>query len=378
MRILIIDDERFLCQTIADFFEDMGYECETAFDGRQGIQAFEDTNPDVVLCDLNMPELDGFGVLDAITHKSPETPIIVVSGVGVITDAVRAVRHGAWDFVTKPIRDMNVLEHRVSKALERADLLRQNRRYREHLEEEVRERTAALRKEVNERLEAQHKVQVLNEEIINTQKELIMLLGDVVEHRSKETANHVRRVAEISHYLALKVGLEPVEADTLRLASPMHDVGKIAIPDSILNKPGKLTAEEYEIIKSHTLIGFEILNHSKRRIMKAAAVAALQHHEHWNGKGYPHGLAGEDIHIYGRITAIADVFDALTQKRIYKDAWPMDQVLALYRDKRGTQFDPKLVDILLENIEDIEAIIRRYPDESHADSMLPVVNGTVA
>ncbi|BBD09184.1 HD domain-containing phosphohydrolase [Desulfovibrio ferrophilus] len=366
MRILIIDDERFLCQTIADFFEDMGYECETAFDGRQGVQAFEATQPDVVLCDLNMPQLDGFGVLDAITHKSPETPVIVVSGVGVIADAVRAVRHGAWDFVTKPIRDMNVLEHRVSKALERADLLRQNRRYREHLEEEVKKRTADLRKEANERLEAQHKVQVLNEEIIHTQKELIMLLGDVVEHRSKETANHVRRVAEISYLLAIKSGMDKTEAETLRLASPMHDVGKIAIPDSILNKPARLTTEEFEIIKSHTLIGFEILNHSKRRIMKAAAITALQHHERWDGKGYPHGLAGEDIHVYGRITCIADVFDALTQKRIYKDAWPLDKVLDMYRKQSGLQFDPHLTDILLNSTDEISAITTRYPDSSQS------------
>lgn len=374
MHILIIDDERFLCQTIADFFEDLGYECHTAYNGEEGVAAFDNHKPDVVLCDLNMPVLDGFGVLDAITHRSPETPIIVVSGVGVITDAIKAVRHGAWDFVTKPIRDMNVLEHRVGKAVERANLLSQNRRYREHLEEEVRERTAALRKEVNERLRAQEELHALQEEIINTQKELIMLLGDVVEHRSKETANHVRRVAEISHLLAVKSGLEEQEADLLRLASPMHDVGKIAIPDSILNKPGKLTPEEYETIKTHTLIGFEILNHSKRRIMKAAAIAALQHHERWDGKGYPHGLSGEDIHIYGRITGVADVFDALTQKRVYKDAWPMDKVLTFFAEQRGTQFDPSLVDILQDNIAEIISIKERYPDESKESSLLPIMD----
>ena len=374
MHILIIDDERFLCQTIADFFEDIGYECETAYNGEEGVAAFERHKPDVVLCDLNMPVLDGFGVLDAITHKSPETPIIVVSGVGVITDAIKAVRHGAWDFVTKPIRDMNVLEHRVGKAVERANLLQQNRRYREHLEEEVRERTADLRKEVNERLRAQEELHALQEEIINTQKELIMLLGDVVEHRSKETANHVRRVAEISHLLAVKSGIDEQEADILRLASPMHDVGKIAIPDSILNKPGKLTPQEYEVIKSHTLIGFEILNHSKRRIMKTAAIAALQHHERWDGKGYPHALGGEDIHIYGRITGVADVFDALTQKRVYKEAWPIDKVMDFFKAQRGTQFDPTLVDILQDNIAEVISIIERYPDESKESSILPIVD----
>ncbi|WP_461208691.1 HD domain-containing phosphohydrolase [Desulfocurvus sp. DL9XJH121] len=374
MHILIIDDERFLCQTIADFFEDLGYECETAYNGEEGVEAFKRNKPDVVLCDLNMPMMDGFGVLDFVTNASPETPIIVVSGVGVITDAVKAVRHGAWDFVTKPIHDMGVLEHRVKTSLERAELLSQNRRYREHLEEEVKERTEALRTEVGERLRAQEELQALHEEIINTQKELIMLLGDVVEHRSKETANHVRRVAEISHLLAMKLGLGEQQADLLRLASPMHDVGKIGIPDSILNKPGKLTSEEYEVIKTHTRIGFEILNHSKRRIMKAAALAALQHHESWDGTGYPNGMAGEDIHIFGRITGIADVFDALTQKRIYKEAWPMERVTGYIREQKGKKFDPQLVDLLLDNLDEVIAIKDRYPDESREENLLPIMN----
>lgn len=364
MKILIIDDERFLCQTIADYFEDMGYDCIMAYDGREGVAAFDEHKPEVVLCDLNMPIMDGFEVLDEVTTKSPEIPIIVVSGVGVINDAVRAVRHGAWDFVTKPIRDMSVLEHRVDKAVERADLLRENRRYREHLEEEVKARTEALHKEIRERLRTQEELNKLSQEIINTQKELIMLLGDVVEHRSKETANHVRRVAEISYLLAVKVGIPLEEAEIMRLASPMHDVGKIAIPDAILNKPGKLTKEEFEVIKSHTLIGYEILNHSQRRIMKAAAITALQHHERWDGNGYPHKLAGEDIHIYGRITCIADVFDALTQKRVYKDAWPLEKVVELFSREKGKQFDPNLIGLFMDNLDEIVAITQRYPDES--------------
>lgn len=364
MKILIIDDERFLCQTIADYFEDMGYDCVMAHDGKEGVATFKQEQPDAVLCDLNMPVMDGFEVLDEVTSMSPEIPIIVVSGVGVINDAVRAVRHGAWDFVTKPIRDMSVLEHRVEKAVERAELLRQNRRYREHLEDEVKERTEELHKEINERLRTQEELNKLSQEIINTQKELIMLLGDVVEHRSKETANHVRRVAEISYLLAIKAGIPDEEAEILRLASPMHDVGKIGIPDAILNKPGKLTKDEYEVIKSHTLIGFEILNHSKRRIMKAAAITALQHHERWDGNGYPNRVVGDEIHIYGRITCIADVFDALTQKRVYKDAWPVDKVVDLFNRESGKQFDPNLINLFMENIDEVLAIKERYPDES--------------
>lgn len=185
----------------------------------------------------------------------------------------------------------------------------------------------------------------LNQEIEETQKEIIFTLGEFSEARSKETSNHVRRVAEYSKLLALKYGLTEEEAELLRLASPMHDVGKLGITDVILNKPGRLTEEEFKVIQSHGVLGYEILKNSNRRIMQAGAIIALQHHEKFNGQGYPHGLKGEEIHIYGRITAIADVFDALGSERVYKKAWPIDQILTYFAKEKGQHFDPVLVDI---------------------------------
>ncbi len=202
----------------------------------------------------------------------------------------------------------------------------------------------------------------LTEEIVATQREVVLTLGEVVETRSKETAHHVKRVAEYSYLLALKSGLSEERAHLLRMASPMHDVGKIGIPDSILFKPGKLTEEEFSIIKTHTVIGHSILKASPRRIMRTAATIALQHHEHWDGGGYPHGLVEDETHIFGRITALADVFDALSCDRVYKKAWPLSEVLDYLREKRGRQFDPFLVDIFLRNLDEILAIRATYPD----------------
>jgi response regulator RpfG family c-di-GMP phosphodiesterase len=206
----------------------------------------------------------------------------------------------------------------------------------------------------------------LNQEIIETQKEVIMILGEVIENRSKETGNHVRRVAEVSYLLALEAGLGEKKAALLRLASPMHDVGKVGIPDRILFKPTRLSRGELAVIRSHTDIGVEILKNSRREIMEAAVLAAQQHHERWDGAGYPSGLKGEEIHIFGRITALADVFDSLIHRRIYKDAWALDRVLDYLRDERGRHFDPLLVDIFLNKIDEVMAINARYPDEAVA------------
>ena len=203
---------------------------------------------------------------------------------------------------------------------------------------------------------------LLNKEIVDTHKEMLLRLGNVLENRSKETGKHAHRVSIFCYLLALKAGLSRDDADLLRLVAPMHDVGKVAIPDSVLFKPGPLTTEEFEQIKPHTTIGHEIFKNSDRKIMKAAAIVAQQHHEHWDGTGYPNGLRGEQIHIFGRITGLADVFDSLTHWRIYKDKWSSDKVVALIKDQRGLRFDPHLVDIFLRNVNEFIEINNRYPD----------------
>jgi len=202
----------------------------------------------------------------------------------------------------------------------------------------------------------------LSLEIIETQKEIIQTLGEVVETRSQETANHVLRVGKMARLLALHAGLSPDQATLLHMAVPMHDVGKVGIPDAILKKPGRLTPAEYRIMQSHAAIGRDILAKSQRPLMQAAAIVAGQHHERWDGTGYPAGLQGEEIHVFGRITALVDVFDAMASRRCYREAMEMDAVLAVIRDGRGTHFEPRLVDVFLANLTEFVSIIRAYPD----------------
>ncbi|MEW6551989.1 MAG: HD domain-containing phosphohydrolase [Campylobacterota bacterium] len=203
----------------------------------------------------------------------------------------------------------------------------------------------------------------LHKEIEDTQKDVIFSLGSIGEARSKETGNHVKRVAEYSKLLALLYGLDEVEAELLKIASPMHDIGKIGIPDAILNKPAKFTPEEFEIMKNHAVIGFKMLNGSDRKLLKTSATIAYEHHEKWDGSGYPRGLKGEEIHIYGRITAIADVFDALGSDRCYKKAWDLDRILNLFKEEKGRHFDPILIDLFFENLDKFLAIRDTYTDE---------------
>ncbi len=202
----------------------------------------------------------------------------------------------------------------------------------------------------------------LSSEIENTQKEVVFTMGAIGESRSKETGNHVKRVAEYSKLLALAYGLDEKEAELLKQASPMHDIGKIAIADSILNKPGRFTMQERNIMNRHAQLGYSMLQSSTRPLLRAAAIVAYEHHEKWDGSGYPRGLKEQDIHIYGRITAIADVFDALGSERVYKKAWADEKIFTLFKQERAKHFDPDLIDIFFNNIEKICAIREKFKD----------------
>lgn len=203
----------------------------------------------------------------------------------------------------------------------------------------------------------------LNEEIENTQKEVVFTMGSIGESRSKETGNHVKRVAEYSKLLAIYYGLDEKEAEMLKQASPMHDIGKVAIPDAILNKPGRFDETEREIMNTHAALGYEMLKHSNRPLLKMAAIVANEHHEKWDGSGYPNGLSGENIHIYGRITALSDVFDALGSDRVYKKAWDDEKIFNLFKEEKAKHFDPKLVDIFFEHLEEFLKIRETFKDE---------------
>ncbi len=199
-------------------------------------------------------------------------------------------------------------------------------------------------------------IKLLNDEIETTQQEVVFTMGAIGEQRSKETGNHVKRVAKYSKLLALYYGLDKKEAEMLKQASPMHDIGKIAIPDNILNKPGRFTPQERTIMDTHVSLGYDMLKGSSRPLLQIAAIVAHEHHEKWDGTGYPNRKKGKDIHIYGRITALADVFDALGSSRVYKEAWSDEKIFNLFKQERGKHFEPKLIDIFFDNLDEFLVI----------------------
>jgi len=201
----------------------------------------------------------------------------------------------------------------------------------------------------------------LNDEIESTLRETVYTMGVIEEQRSKETANHTKRVSLYSQLLAKKIGLDEKQVDLITAASPLHDIGKLGVPDAILLKPGLLDDEERKLMENHPKIGHEMLKHSERDILIAAGTIAYEHHEKWDGTGYPCGLKGEEIHIFGRIIAVADVFDALFSSRVYKEAWSIEKIVELMKEQRGQHFEPALVDIFLDNVNEFVAIYNQYP-----------------
>ena len=249
----------------------------------------------------------------------------------------------------KESRFNRILKHSDNQQKQLLQLHNELDDYKKHLEEKVEEGIKEIK--------------VLNHAIMDTQREVIFTMGAIGEARSKETGNHVKRVAEYSKLLALFHGMSHEDAEMFAQASPMHDIGKIGIPDLILNKPAKLTDEEFITMKTHAQLGYDMLSNSTRPLMKLAAVISYEHHERWDGKGYPEGKKENDISIHGRITAILDVFDALVSDRCYKKAWPLDKTLKLIKEERGKQFDPNLTDLFLNNIDEFLKIRDKFSDD---------------
>jgi putative two-component system response regulator len=268
----------------------------------------------------------------------------MVTGSGDATSAIQALTQGANAYLVKPV-ERNELLHHVERGLERRRLTFESRRYMQQLECRIREQTLVIRR--------------AHEETIHR---LVAASG----YRDEETGGHVRRTGLFSEVLARAAGWSNAEAEAIRFAAPMHDVGKIGIPDDILRKPSRLTADEYEAMKRHTLIGAEILAESSSPLLMQAAEIALRHHERWDGAGYPHGLAGEAIPESARILAIVDVYDALTHDRVYRPALPVDQALEIMAKGRGTHFDPLLLPAFFAVHEEIERISHIIPDSSQA------------
>ncbi|PMG78251.1 two-component system response regulator [Vibrio breoganii] len=334
--ILIVDDTPANIDVLAGTFQDK-YRIKVANSGKLAIKIAQMTPaPDIILLDIMMPEMDGYEVC-SILKSQPNTehiPIIFVTAKITAEDEIKGFQLGAVDYITKPITPLIAIQ-----------------RVKTHL---------AL---ANQNRELYLKVKEQTDEINQTKLEVIQRLGRAAEYKDNETGLHVQRMAHYCHLLAIATGMNEADADLLRDAAPMHDIGKIGIPDGILLKDDKLTAEEWEVMKTHVNIGGDILYGSNNSaVLQLAHTVAMTHHEKFNGKGYPAGIAGEDIPLVGRISAIADVFDALTSPRPYKKAWDTEDAFQLLIDERGEHFDPKLVDIFLEHKQQILEIKQRLAD----------------
>lgn len=343
-RILIVDDEESNRQLLVDLMETFGYESEVAKDGVEAL-AKMNLDIDLVLTDLMMPGMDGFEVMGKIRERGVggDVPIIVVTILEEKVDRLRAVEAGADDFVLKPV-DSTEMKVRMLSLLKKKELQDSLKRERAELEETVQKRTVDLRRALDEMVEAQRKTDEAHLDTIHR-------LALAAEFKDEDTADHIHRMCRYCEIIAAGLKLSPGEVEVLLNASPMHDVGKIGIPDEVLLKPGKLEDDEWEIMRRHTTYGARILNGSPSELLQVGEVIAISHHEKWDGSGYPNGLKGEDIPLRGRICAVADVFDALTSKRPYKKAFPNEKAWEILREGRGTHFDPKVLDVFFEKLD---------------------------
>ncbi|PXW89639.1 putative two-component system response regulator [Nitrosomonas sp. Nm84] len=341
--VLIVDDTLANLKTLATILKEENYKIHPATSGKLALDSINHSLPDLILLDIRMPDMDGYEVCKIIRNMPScnSIPIIFISALDDVSDKVKAFSMGGNDYIIKPFREEEV-KARVATHLK-------IKCYQDKMEDLV----AAALNEIN----------ALNHEIIETQGELLFRLSEVCESRSRETGSHVKRVSEFSYLFAKHYGCSNEEAELIKYASPMHDIGKIGIPDSILHKAGKLDPEEWRIMQSHPVLGYEILHGSPRPLIALAAQIAYEHHEKWDGAGYPRQISGNEISLAGRIVACADVLDALSCARCYKPAWEIDMVMTYFREESGKHFDPSLVEILLSQQKEFLNIIDLYQDK---------------
>lgn len=360
-RILVVDDEATMRRLLEKLLRMEGYEVALASSGEQALHEIFTRGADTVLLDMRLPGISGLEVCRQIrAHpRGVYTPIVFVTAVNDRELRRKGMEAGADDFLSKPFDEVELLariRNSVRVKLYYDSLAEQ----KGALERAVEARTAELAAAVAQLTRMQNDLRASHEETIYR-------LARAAEFRDDETGQHLQRMSWYCHLIGTKIGLDERTCDLLRIASPMHDVGKLGIPDRILLKPGRLTAEEFSVMKTHAEIGYRILHGSSAAPLEMAATIAYTHHEKWDGSGYPRGLRGLDIPLPGRIAAIADVFDALTSARPYKPAWPLESALDLMRRNAGSHFDPSLVEVFLGNLDEVLAIKERFAD-AHADT----------
>lgn len=342
--ILVVDDEPANVKLVCRMLDVFGYtNVVSTTDPQMAVGLALQQSSNLVILDLNMPIMNGFEVMAKLQELESPPSILVLTAQSSMENRILALNEGASDFLPKPF-DNAELVARVRNLLE-ANLYQ------------------LILKNENEGLA--ELVRLKTQELNDTRLDIIRRLGRAAEYRDNETGMHIIRMSRYSQMLGLKAGLSKEHAEILLEASPMHDIGKIGIPDEILLKPGKLESHEWEIMKTHAQIGADLLDNNDAPLIKMAKQIALTHHEKWDGSGYPNGLKGEDIPLEGRIVAIADVFDALTSERPYKKAWSLEDALSYLKEQADSQFDPNLVDLFMEVVDEVKLIMEEYPEEVH-------------
>lgn len=322
IRILLVDDEEQIRAVLDRWLIAEGYECDQAADAEEAQGLLQQRHYDVLLCDIMMPGTSGVDLVLDVRRTHPDVAVIMVTGLDDPKIGTFSVKVGAYGYVTKPFERIEILMH-VANAIERRRLSLVAQDHECRLEREVEERTAEVRRR---------------------EEEIALRLVSASEYRDEETGAHIRRIGLYASALAEALGWDTQMVDDLRVAAPMHDIGKIGVPDTILLKPGRLTDEEFEVVKQHSEIGAKILDGTDVSLLRIAAQIALCHHEKWDGSGYPRGLRGEEIPAIARLVAIIDVYDALTTDRVYRAAMSEQDALGIMDKSRGCHFDPAMYD----------------------------------
>jgi putative two-component system response regulator len=334
-RVLTVDDEAYVRDLVSRWLTGSGFPCAQAENAEAAWEYITANEVDLAVLDINMPGRSGLDLLNDIRKQFPDTAVLMMTAVNDTKTAIRTLTSGAWGYLIKPVEREELL-FQARAAVERRQLIVERREYTHGLEAKVRQATAEIRL---------------------AHEETIFRLSAAALYRDEETGMHVRRTGLLSEVLAKAAGWSSADAELIRMAAPMHDVGKIGIPDAILRKPGPLTPEEYEVMKTHTTIGAKMLAGSQSAILRMASEIALNHHEQWDGSGYPRGLSGDAIPESAQIVAVVDTFDALSHDRIYRPAMPRDEVLAYMQRQSGSHFNSLLLTTFFSRLDEVDEVI---------------------
>uniref|UniRef100_A0A7V5XFN9 Response regulator n=1 Tax=Thermodesulfobacterium geofontis TaxID=1295609 RepID=A0A7V5XFN9_9BACT len=359
IKILVVDDDASTRENLKEILSLEGYTVYTAENGKEALERLSHLNPDIMVVDLFMPELDGISLCKIVKNNTEtvDIGIILITAANDVDSRIKGLASGADDFLNKPflIPELKARIVSLSKIKKYRDFLKN---YQNLLEKEVEKKTSELQK-------LYLQLQIAYNEIKDLSLEIIYRLAKAAEFKDKYTGFHIQKIGFYSTKIAEHLGLSKEQIELIKYSSPLHDIGKLKIPDHILLKPGPLSKDEWEIMKTHTTMGAKILEGSKIKYLKAAEKIALLHHEKWDGTGYPYGLKGKKIPLFARIVSIVDVFDASTSDRPYRKAFSVEEAFEIIKNESGKHFDPELVEVFLKIKEEIIEIRTLFKDENN-------------